>query len=271
MLPELLDLAEGSTEGSQMLPMIELQPAATHCPSWLLNLYDKAGGDLMCQGRGAPWGLRLLTGAMLSLPIERRDGTWQRLIFPLHEVEGWLHPRDPDTGQVIWRNRARDFHRLPEALQEINKTLGWVDVGEMFIGCVFATAIPKTPNAAGVEFTIRIPRSAAAGARIDWPTLRRYGRESAPLFRAYLSACALMHKSARKGHPITAEIAAPIVDEDGRTVRHKGDGAVARSRTARIANPAVKFVPKLTDYDLTRLIGFTETDRKHRFLARRAF
>ena len=259
-----------------MLPMVELQPAIKHCPSWILNLYNQAGYREKDRtkrqgGNGAPWALRLLTGAMLHLPLELRDGNWQRLHFPLEEVEGWLHRRDPETKSVIWRNRARDFHLLPEALKKINRSLGWVDIGKMYVACVFVSAIPKTPDAPGVEFTIRIPGSAARGARIEWPALREYGRISPTLFSAYLSACAFMHNSARKGHPITAEIGRPILDKDGRSIRKREGGTVVRSKTALTENPAAKFVPKLTDYDLTRLIGLEEDNRKHRLRARRAF
>ena len=77
----------------------------------------------------------------------------------------------------------------------------------------------------------RSARTAAHGARLDWPRFARYGVQSATLARAYLSAVAAMHRTARDGHPITRTIAAPILNADGKPIRRKG-GAIVRSAVA---------------------------------------
>ena len=139
------------------------------CPSWLLALYDQAGGESMRAGRGAPWDLRLLVAAMLHLRTQHRDGEWHRLSMPLQEVIAWLHPHG-------WANRRRDFHKLPAALRAMSRLYVPVpDVGGVLL-CV-ASVIPSTPQHPGIEFTVRVPRSAASGARINWPLLCRYGTE----------------------------------------------------------------------------------------------
>ena len=121
-----------------------------------------------------------------------------------------------------------------------------------------------------VEFTVRIPASAAYGARADWQLLCRYGAVSAPLYRAYLSTVAYFDHSARAGHPITADIAAPVLNDDGNPKRRKG-GQIVRSAHDTEPNPAARFVRPLTDADLARMIGFDGDNRKHRLRARKAF
>ena len=80
---------------------------------------------------------------------------------------------------------------------------------------LFPSVIPRVPSDPLIEFTIRIPRSAAAGDRVDWPRLVSYGARSSRMFRAYLSVTAWLGRSAKRGHPITRLIAAPVVDQDG--------------------------------------------------------
>ena len=73
--------------------------------------------------------------------------------------------------------------------------------------------------------------SAAAGARVDWPRLCQYGKESAALYRAYLSVCSVLDNSAHNGRPITRQIAAPITGSDGKPKRRKG-GVIVRDPAA---------------------------------------
>ena len=141
-------------------------------------------------------------------------------------------------------------------------------VGDMAL--MFPSVIPHNPTDPLVEFTIRIPQVAASGARINWPKLCQYGTESAGLYRAYLSATTWMDRVAHKGHPITAEIGAPLLLSDGRPRRRKG-GAVVRSTDRRVPNPAARFVRPLSDVDLTRMIGLDQSIRKYRWSARKAF
>ncbi len=263
------------TEGTQLaLPGFELE--IPHCPSWLLWMFDRAGGESMAAGRGAPWDMRLFVGALLHLATGERDGHWRTLRFPhlrRHEadwpvlgtpsIEAWLHPNG-------WTNRRRDWERLPAALHRIRRELSYVPVpGIGSVAVLLPSAIPKSPDDPLVEFTIRIPKAAASGARIEWPRLRQYGTESAAHYRAYLAVAAYLDRSARHGHPITREVAAPLLHADGRPVRRKG-GRIVRSSHDTVDNPAARYVPLLTDADLARMIGLDGDDRKHRFLARRA-
>lgn len=246
------------------------------CPSWLLWLYDTAGGEALSAGRGAPWDLRLFVGALLHLEIRSRDGGWRTLRFPhlrQHEadwpvpdtpsIEAWLHPDG-------WTNRRRDWHRLPEALHRMRRDLGWVPVpGLGSVAMLFPSVIPKSPDDPVVEFTIRIPQSAARGARMNWPRWQGYAMESAALARADLAVAAHLDRAAHAGHPITQRIAPPLLDAAGQPIRRE-DGGIERSETETVDNPAARFVPVLSDADLARMIGFDPTDKRRRHDARKA-
>ena len=246
-----------------LLDLPELTPAATG-RSWLLDLFDRAGGQSMKQGRGAPWDMRLFVGAMLYTGIPDRDGQWHSFRLPTKEVIRWLHPRG-------WPNRARDWEQFPAALFRINRKLGFVAIdGLGYVQIIGATVIPKTPDDPHVEFIVRIPRCAAHGARIDWPTLCKYGQHSAVLYRAYLSAVEFMHLSAHNGQPITQDIGKPLLAKDGKPLRAKG-GRVRRSTAEVVANSSTRYVRGLTEGELTEMTGFDPTDRKRRHDARRAF
>ena len=273
---------------SPQLDLPGFEPVVSGCPSWLLWAFDAAGGESLSQGRGAPWPLRLFVGAMLQLPIQARNGRWTPLRFPTFDmardewmasfpdlqpdafpdpvpgVASWLHPNG-------WTNRRRDWQQFPAALDAMRERLTYVPVaGFGDVAMMFPSVIPRDPSDPFVEFTIRIPGIAARGARLDWRLVRHYGTKSAALYRAYLSASAHLDQSARDGHPITAEIAAPVLDAEGKPKRRKGGGMV-RSGHDTAPNPSARFVPFLTDADLARMTGFDPTDRFRRRDAREAF
>lgn len=246
-----------------MLDLPELTPNLAG-RSWLLDLYDRSGGQSMRQGRGAPWDLRLFIGAMLHLKIEQRDGNPHALQFPTEKVIEWLHPDG-------WPNRARDWKKFPQALERLNTKLGAVYIeGLGRVQLIFVTVRPQKPTDPLVEFVLRIPKTAANGARIDWPTKLRYGNRSAILYRSYLSAVEFMHHSAHDGQPITEMIGKPLLNKDGKVRRGKG-GKVLRSKTEFIPNPAQRYVRGLTEGELTEMIGMNPANRDHRRNTREAF
>lgn len=232
--------------------------------SWLVDLYDRGGGSAMRQGRGAPWHMHLFIGALCNLHKDNRDGEFHRLTFSTDEVVKWLHPDG-------WNQRGRDWHRLPEALFRLNKELGFVAIpGLGYVQVVGATVIPRTLDDPRVEFIVRIPKTAAEGARIDWPTLCRYRQQSAAMYRAYLAAVDFMHISARHGQPITQEIGQPLRNRAGRPRRRTG-GRIVRSDTEREPNPATRYVRGLTEGELVEMVGLKGTDKNHRRSTRKAF
>lgn len=244
------------------LPNIDVSPVKG-AESWLLWLYDRAGGESMSRGRGAPWSMRLMIGAILHLPISDRDWKWRRLEFTTDEVITWLHPNG-------WKNRRRDWNNLPAALDVLRNKLSYSYVrGIGSVSLLIPTVIPRNKNENIVEFLVRIPRPAANGARIDWPILCQYGAESALLYRAYLSAIAFMDRSARNGQAITRNIAAPLRTRSGKP-RYR-DGRIVRDNQKVEPNPAARYVMSLSDADLARLIGLNGDSRVYRQRARETF
>lgn len=137
----------------------EFEPAATHCPSWLVELFDRAGGTATTPGHGAPWDMRLWIAALCSVPVDARTGAAAVMPFRVQDVVDWLHLDG-------WSNRRRDWHRLPEALDRLGSLRVTLD-GEL-VALVHALAIPRRwdPDA-WIRLQVRVPRSAAAGARLD--------------------------------------------------------------------------------------------------------
>ena len=278
-LPGFPDDNAPAPDGQLLLP--GFGDAVRGCASWLLWLFDQAGGKSLSSGVGAPWDLRLFVYALLHLDVADRDGEWHTVRIaasPDHaknlenatgnripNIEDWLHPNG-------WSNKRRDWHRLPEALHRMRRDLGYVPVpGIGYVAMLFPSVIPSSKSDPLVEFTIRVPSVAAYGDRLRWPRLLKYGVESARVFRAYLAVTAWLGRSAHRGHAITSTISAPVLNPGGKPVRRKG-GTIVRSATERIDNPAAHYAgPPLSEEDLTRMIGFDSTDRFRRRDTRAAF
>ena len=166
------------------------------CPAWLLEVFDAAGGRSFASGGGgAPWPLRLFVGAILHAPYAARDGYGRWLMLPASDVIRWLHPDG-------WKNQRSRWRQFPDALRQLDQLRIYIP-GTGSVRLVAADVIPRSPEER-VAFRFVIPTGAASGARVDWPTLCDYGRESAALYRAYLSASAVLDHTARKGEPARA-------------------------------------------------------------------
>ena len=261
--PELPSFPSDTAPKQPQYDLPGFAATVTGCPSWLLWLYDQAGGAQIPQtGRVAPAPMRLFIGALLHLGIDERDGNWHTVNLETAEVISWLHPEG-------WANRRRDWDRFPAALHAMRQ-LAYLPIdGIGYLALLFPSIIPRRASDPAVQFTVRVPPAAARGARIDWPRLCRYGVESATVYRAYLAVAAYMDHTAHHGHPITADIGAPITGPHG--PRRRKDGRIVRSPTDRIKNKAARYITPLTEADLTTMIGFDPSDRDHRRKARNAF
>ena len=233
--------------------------------SWLLDLYRKVGG-MVSPGRGAPYPLRLFVGGLLHTPINQRDGEFH--FFPLgtDEVIRWLHP---DVAYV----KRQQWDSFRNGLKAIND-LGWVSVpGVGSVKVLDASVIPEKPTDPICQFIVRVPPAASKGATINWERLCAYGRDSASLYRAYLTACDFMHRSAHSGHPITQMIGRAIIDKDGNPIRIKKGKkrVVKRSKTGFEPNPATRYVKGLNKAQLAQAIGLDSSNRHNRRNALEAF
>ena len=187
---------------SPQLPLFENLAPSVASVSWLLQLYDAAGGEGSTSGAG-PWDLHLWIEAMLHLEHVRRNGYSQPLPVSVKEIKAWMYP---DGG---WKPSRHD-PKLMKALQRVDQLRidvpgGWWKLVRVDAG------IGDT-----VWFQVRCPPSCANGPAIDTPRLRRYRLESGRVYRAYLSALSYLDRTARNGKAITAG------DED--LVRFTGEG-----------------------------------------------
>ena len=257
----------GPVRGQPVLPGFDVTPVGG-CPSWLLSLYDQAGGNTERPGRGAPLDLRVFVGALLSVPETARDGRDVRIPITVGELADLLYPNGWNRA-----NRRRDWESFRRSLRNLDRLRVPIEVDGHMVGVqvVNAFVIPRSwdRGQASVVLRVAIPASAARGARVNWDRLRVYGAESAPLYRAYLSVCAVLDYSARNGHGITQRIGAPQVDQHGKRIRGKG-GRIIRSATEKVPNPSAKFVGKLTDDDVRRLVGLHAQHHENRKRARAA-
>jgi len=229
----------------------ELQQRNDVVASWLLDLYQKVGG-MVTPGRGAPYSLRLFVGGLLHTPIKHRDGEFHYFPLSTDEVISWLHPNVDYVKYQQW-----DSFR--NGLKAIND-LGWVSVpGVGSVKVLDASVIPEKPTDPIVQFIVRVPPSAAHGATINWQRLCEYGRKSASLYRAYLTACEFMHRSAVNGQPITQMIGKAILDQDGNPKRL--NGKIERSKTEFENNSLVRYVKGLNKAQLAQAIGLDSTNR----------
>ena len=203
------------------------------CPAWLLEAFDAAGGRAFASGGGgAPWPLRLFVGAILHAPYAARDGYGRWLMLPARDVIRWLHPDG-------WKNQRSRWRQFPDALRQLDQLRITIPGGDL-VRLVAVDRLPAGPDGV-VAFRFLIPTGAASGARVDWPTLCEYGRESAALYRAYLSASAVLDHTAKKGEPLQA-----------------GSGQLER------------MVPTFAADELARMAGYCD-DRKSRQRALAAF
>ena len=247
---------------------------------WLLHWFAATGGPIS-QGGRLPLELSLMVGGMAHLAIRDRDGRWRTLRLP-HRIEHEERFIDPKTGKPVasierwlwpdgWGNRHRYAHLIPDALHRLRRGwAGWLSVpGLGSVAVLTPSVVPDSRDAPLVELTVRIPKVAAHGSRFDWPRFQRYAVESATLARGYLAAVEHMGRSARDGHPITRQIAAPILDANGEPIRRKG-GKIVRSKTELVPNPQARFVRALTDTQLARMIGYPEAKARGRWERHRA-
>lgn len=197
---KLLNIKPAPPQGPEqlILPGIGIGGrSAQACPGWMLNLFDQAGGMSLTKGRGAPLELRLFVAALLHLPAHLRghEGT-RSYVVEASQVEQWAFP-----GGI--HNFGRDWSRIPEALYSLHNLR--VLIAGHAVSPVTVPVIPMTREAVRtgkVAFTVYVPPGAEAGARIHFPVLAQYGLASAPLYRAYLAAQAVVDFTARRGQPI---------------------------------------------------------------------
>lgn len=284
-LPRLANVTDAEAEAAMTIPLPTnddehgqmtlpgIPEPVEGYPSWLLNAFAHLVGDI--NGRYPSLALRLFVAVLLRLRHVDRDGKWHTLSFPVlqrncerydlkESLESMLY------GKQGWKHWYSEEHqnRLIRALHELKRSAAvWLrrqnSTFEFFNVSGFK-GDPKGRFVEGiVEFSLRVPRSAANGDRIDWEALQGYGMTSRPLYCAYLSACALQGMSAHNGHPQTAEIGKPLVGKNGKALYH--DGKPKRDSKALVPNEiGARFVRGYSSRDLAQFCSMDPEQRMHR-------
>ena len=214
-------LADRKTVAPGQLEMLRTDDVVDSCPTWLLGMFRRAvsvrtGRELGSTRGGMPWSFTLAIGGVAHFAIEDRRVLapfGRDLYFEIDEIIGWLHPGG-------WGNRSRDWPRLDAAFEETPSYR--VTVGNTRYSVVSAFGLPAVyAPKAEVTLNVRVPPSAAHGARFDWHRYRVTYSKHAPLQRALLATAGLLDRTASKGTPLTRLVREPVLDADGKPKRER--------------------------------------------------
>lgn len=229
------------TEPSGQYSLLHTDDVVDSCSTWLLAMYEQArsnrtGRKLGSTRGGLPWSFVTVIGGVAHLAIADRRMlalNGYPLPFNLSDVIGWIHPEG-------WPNRVRDWAKLDDAFNETQSyrvTAPDPETGELHrYWVVSAYGLPAiySPEAT-VKLDVRVPPSAASGARFDWPRFLHYAKR-ATMQRAVLSVATYLDRTAENGHPLTRLVREPVLDADGKPKRERiigKDGKPKRGKSGR--------------------------------------
>ena len=271
-LPDFPQREVPLANGQLLFDLPDFGPLVRCCPSWLLWLFDRAGGQSLSAGHGAPWDLALFVFALLHLDVADRDGTWHTLEvatladdakrmqdatgrpWPSAEAwlfgdSGWAKPA-PRLGQAAGGAGTHDEARIPANPRHWARRRA-VPVRDP-VGTVRPADPIYHPHTQGRRY--RRPAGPAAADRVS----PRLGATVPCLPRRRCMVRSLGEKRP-PDHPDDCGAGAR---PNGKPRRRKG-GAIIRSATERTLNSAERYVAPLSEVDLTRMIGFDPDDRNH--------
>ena len=210
-----------------------------------LELWRIGGGKETSPGRGVPWALRLLMGAVLFSPLDQRHGRYPLDIpVALRDLLVWLYPTSNRPGSSRW------WPQLMRAVEDLEAHTARIpyrreDTGTLALLRVVAVAeIPATPADLDgpVIFRVDLPPGSENGPQVS-PNLLAWGARDAAAFRLLLNLAYHWYNP-------------------GRTVRPLGKRADGRGRFwSASRNP--NDYDRLTDEELISY-AFPEAARKDR-------
>ena len=274
-------VAVGDPDDQAWLPGLAPEPSGL-VPSLPLVLWDAAGGMNMARGRGAPLALRLWVEAMLAVPNGKRHWHATRVTCTLANLVAGLWPHGS-------YRRGKDLPKLVRALRMVDQARVPWDGGRSLWRTVSLTSVPRDMRALDtpIVFDVSLPPGSGQGPLIHRPTLRRYGVESAPAYRAYLSLCWYWDRYGTvNGSMIGATRPEVRRDEVGYVLDARGSVVTEHGQPTRRAthlkavhtgkresNPAVTQYPVLSSDDLVRMcypeVAITESGRRSQALRAR--
>ena len=239
-----------------------LEPSSSPLvPALPLVLWDGSGGLSMAQGRGAPLALRLWIEALLAVPSGDRHWHATRVTCTLRDLLAGLWP----NGSY---RRGKDLPKLMSGLRLVDQArIPWEN-GRYLWRAVSLTSVPASPALDDrIVFDVSLPPGSGQGPLIHRPTLRRYGVESAPAYRAYLSLCWYWDRYGTvNGSMIGAtrpevrrDRAGYVLDARGKVVTEHGQPTRRATHLKAVhtgkrePNPAATQYPVLSPTDLVRM------------------
>lgn len=298
---------EPPREAQAYLPGLE--PESSRCvPALPLILFDAAGVSSTSRGPGAALEMRLAVELLMALPRPSRSIRCE-MQPTLAEVVAWLWPgkERPKPG--------RYWPALTTAMRTVNAATLPASAGRWRPIRVWHE--PQDPRGLRGQASrrvlreryrieVRLPPGSEQGPRIDRPTLRAYGLQSSPKYRAWMGLSYIWHDclckpiSRDSGTSVRWRLAppqVPVVQRDKRTggiVDARGQPVIRYGQPVRSAldhraipllgpdgqpvserNPAMDRVPELGPDELLELTqpdpeGWTGHARRSRLqLARR--
>ena len=243
----------------------------------LLLLYDAADLPSKSGGHGAPLSMRVWFESTMAMPIMERDHAGS-INLNTREVVSWLWP---NGGFKPGRHMAA----LNRALIAVNHSLIRWRGG--YWAAVLVRNFPATPDDT-ITLLVELPPGSGRGPLIHRTVMRRYGVQSAPLYRAYLAAAYMWDEFGTHGggfiqatRPTVArDEEGGILDTDGRRITDREGTPVRRWNHPkaiqlgdREPNPAAARYPMLTELDQLRMVNAVGNDqsRAARKEARRTF
>ena len=185
----------GDRDPNQQAP----SPAETGYDPFVLQVANSLNVPVLNPGRGAPLELRFVVASLLHLRYEHRDGHWYSYKFDLESVAKLLWGTEQWNRGTI--SRANIVGLFQDSLTEKLYESKLSSTGELISD--FIKPIHWIPEHRHFEVMMRCPGDLKDGAKVDFPTLVEYGKDSSPLYRGYLVAEEIKHTSARNGHAKT--------------------------------------------------------------------
>ena len=257
-------------------PELGLEPlngSAPVLPVLPLVIFDASGGVSTSRGRGAALPLRLFLEIIMAVPTDAR-GSRLDLAIRVGDLIPWLWPTE--EGKDSSYRPARQGAMLREAIETLNRIAVPVPGrhGPEFPNFWSCVLVRKRPGYFGMEsddellLDVRLPEGSGSGPLVHRPTLRRWGVQSAPAYRAALGLAYYWNryltvdgrrlrpivpavKRNRGGHLLGAD-GEVLRLKDGRPATHWADRRAVRTG-GFLRNPEMDRLPWLSPRDVLLL------------------
>lgn len=241
------------------LPVFAGRGAAETAPTFVM--YDFSGlPKTGTGGRGAPLHMRVWHELVMSVPIEFRGEGVVRVTIETRDLISYLWPHGNFRPVKHWDKLRRCLAAMGQL---------YLPFGDDLWAVVTTRRMPGSPDG-WLTIDVSVPPGTGHGPLVHRGLLRKYGVESAALYRGYLACCIMwdQYGSTPKG---VVQATRPVADRDdnGYLLDARGERIFEKGKLvkrwnhpkavysgARERNPAVEqFYPVLNDSAIVRIIN----------------